>query len=145
MEVTYYTDGGCEPNPGNGCWAFICTNPYQEAKGSEPNTTSNRMEMTAVLKAIEHGLEMKAKPITIYSDSQYVVKGFNEWMWNWAKKGWDRDRELKNVDLWKRLFKYRRKATLIWIKGHNGNEYNEQADDLVRTEYEATFGGQMRF
>lgn len=65
MEIIYYTDGGCEPNPGKGTWAFICLSPYDESTGFDPETTSNRMEMTAVLMAIEHGLNIRADTIKI--------------------------------------------------------------------------------
>lgn len=146
MEITIYTDGGCEPNPGKGSWAFVCTAPYIERSGTEYDTTNNRMEMMAVLKAIEFGLEMKADKITIYSDSQYVVKGFTQWMHKWAKKGWKRGDELvKNDSLWRHLFKHRHAAKVIWVRGHNGNEYNEVADQIVRKAYMDQFGGSMKY
>lgn len=151
MQKIYYTDGGCYPNPGNGSWAFLCTDPYIQSSGAESNTTNNRMEMMAVLNAIEHGLSvLKAEKITVFSDSQYCVKGFNEWMLRWAKKGWQIRSHgvtgpVKNVDLWQKLFQYRRNATLVWVRGHNGDEYNEQVDQLVRTKFESTFGGKMTY
>lgn len=142
MEIVFYTDGGCEPNPGNGTWAFVCLNPYFESSGYEANTTNNRMEMIAVLKAYEYAISIRATCIRINSDSQYVVNGFNEWMHNWKRRKW---RDVKNLDLWLRFYDMRNKLTLVWVKGHNGNEYNELTDHLVRLEYERVFGGTMRY
>jgi len=146
-----YTDGGCEPNPEIRCWAFVCTDPYTEVSGYEATeTTSNRMELTAIIKAAEWARSIGVTDIRIVSDSQYCVKGFNEWMRNWAKKGWMKKSagigmvEVKNVDLWKKMWQLKSVIQLEWIKGHNGNQYNEVADQLVRNEYEKTFGGEMQ-
>lgn len=150
MKLTIYTDGGCEPNPGKGTWAFVSTDPYHEQSGSEAQTTNNRMEIMGVLKAVEYALECKADEILIISDSQYVVKGMNEWSVNWKRNNWMKKDgrkwvPVKNTELWKELDKHRGKFILQWVKGHNGNEFNEMADILVRSEYEKTFVGLMKY
>jgi ribonuclease HI len=146
MKLVYYTDGGCEPNPGQGTWAFVCKEPHHEQSGYEVLTTNNRMEMMAVLKAIEHGLQMNPESIVVLSDSTYICNGFNSWMLKWAKKGWvNKGEPIKNLDIWRQLFQYRKVATLQWVRGHDGNEYNELCDELVRTEFSKTFGGKMKY
>lgn len=150
MKMTLYSDGGVQNNPGNGSWAFVCVDPYHECSGAVADTTNNRMEIMGVLKAIEYALEYKAEEITVYSDSQYVVKGLTQWSlaWgrnNWMKKdGWEWV-AVKNADLWKELVKHRDKVKLIWVRGHNGNEFNEVADQLVKSEYTKVFGGVMKY
>jgi len=148
-EITAYVDGACWNNgqkSAKGGWAFvICFEKNKEIHSSgyiEP-TTNQRMELTALIKALE---EIKAKfqntekTITILSDSEYVVKGVNDWMFNWEKKGWQRTRkksrgDLKNLDLWKRAYELVKdlRPVVKWIKGHNGNEYNELCDALATT------------
>jgi len=146
MDVTYYTDGGCYPNPGNGTWAFVCLDPYTEQSGSEYQTTNNRMELMAILNAIKHGLDLRANKINIFTDSQYCQKAFDSWMGNWAKKGW---KNKKNVDIFKELIHLKTsnkgRINIVWVRGHNGNEYNELADQLVRSEFAKTFGGEMKY
>jgi len=144
MKVTIYTDGCCEPNPGPGTWAFICTSPYHEQCGHDENTTNNRMEIMAVIQAVEYAQQLSATEIEVFSDSQYVVKGFNFWSHPWKANNWTKLQDdqwvpVKNADLWKRLDKYRGKLKLKWIKGHDGNEYNEQADLLATEHYRNTF------
>lgn len=153
-EVTIYTDGACEPNPGPGGWGAIFlfegrNNKVHERilSGGERDTTNNRMEMMAVIKALE--ALNRACDVTIVSDSQYVVKGvgnWNEgqpitptgWMVGWEKKGWRRsDGPLKNTDLWKELHRLVREQISVqmkWVKGHAGNEYNERCDVLALEE-----------
>lgn len=144
MNLIYYTDGGCYPNPGNGTWAFVCTEPYIEVSGSEKETTNNRMEIMAIMEAIKHGLSLKAEKIHIFTDSQYCQMAFTFWIEKWAKKAW---KDKKNVDLFKELLRIKMsnkgKIEVHWVKGHNGNEYNEIADKLVRQKYSDTFGGEM--
>lgn len=158
MKLTYYTDGGCEPNPGKGTWAFVCLDPYQaEKSGSNAYATNNTMELTAIIEAIEDALEQKADAVHIFSDSQYCVKGFNEWMSGWASRDWTRiDRDtgemlpVKNAELWQKLYRYRVQYSmtmpirLTWVKGHNGQIHNERCDELVRQEYKRVFGGAMQ-
>ncbi len=137
-----FTDGACEPNPGQGGWAFIIRMagcPDIELFGGALETTNNRMEMTAVLQAIRaipQGISA-----TIHSDSAYVIKGITEWMHGWQKNGWIRKPgkfgkgggEVANLDLWKEMFEARhgRSLKFVWIKGHAGHEHNERADELA--------------
>ncbi len=147
MEVVIFTDGGCHPNPGNGAWAFVCASPYEESCGYEANTTNNQMEMKAVINAIKFGVSLNGiTKIKIFSDSQYVVKGFNEWMHGWAARGWTKkEGSIMNLDLWKRLYVLKDKVTLIWVRGHNGNRLNEKCDQLVKATYTDAFKTKMKY
>lgn len=144
MDVTIYTDGAARGNPdGPGGYGTIIV--YIDAKGQEhireysagyKKTTNNRMELMAAIA----GLEALTKPcnVKLYSDSQYLVKAFNEhWLENWIKKGWKRGKNepVKNVDLWKRLLKAMdpHKVTYLWVKGHAGHPMNERCDQLATT------------
>ncbi|HEX3127938.1 MAG TPA: ribonuclease HI [Thermoanaerobaculia bacterium] len=135
-EVTVYTDGGADPNPGPGGWGVIllhtASGKATELKGGEPRTTNNRMELTAAIRALE-ALKRRCR-VRLYTDSQYLRKGITEWLPGWVQRGWKRkDGELQNEDLWRRL------AELIlehdirwdWVKGHAGNRWNERADQLA--------------
>lgn len=138
--VELYTDGACSGNPGPGGWAYILRHPASgkevEASGGAPQTTNNRMELTAVIE----GLEAIKTPsrVDVYSDSQYVLKGLNEWMDNWKKKGWKTaaKKPVKNRELWEELDKLREIHTLSyhWIKGHNEHPENERCDELAVME-----------
>lgn len=124
-----YTDGACVPNPGDGGWGFVIVDRNGDIKryGGDKNTTNNRMELIAVIKALDYF--STPQNILIYSDSQYVVNGFNSWMHTWKKKG----KTMKNPDLWNRLMRlkeFHNKVKACWVRGHNGNKYNEIADDL---------------
>ena len=139
-----YTDGAARGNPdGPGGYGTILS--FVDSKGQEhirelsagyQKTTNNRMEMMAVIA----GLEALNRPceITVYSDSQYVVKAFNEhWLDGWIKKGWKRGKNepVKNVDLWKRMLaaKEPHQVSFQWVKGHNGHPQNERCDELATT------------
>lgn len=115
---TVWTDGACFPNPGFGSWAFTDLNGVED-KGTEMSTTNNRMEMLAVLRALERFKE--EKDLLIISDSQYVVFTLTK---NWKKK--------KNVDLWTPLVKLFKEtnARIEWVRGHSGDPGNERADEL---------------
>lgn len=143
-KVTIYTDGAARGNPdGPGGYGTILS--FVDSKGQEHirelsagyrKTTNNRMELMAVIV----GLEALTRPceITLYSDSQYVIKAFNEhWIDGWIKKGWKRGKNepVKNVDLWKRLLaaKEKHRVTFIWVKGHAGHPQNERCDQLATT------------
>jgi ribonuclease HI len=135
-EVTIYTDGGAEPNPGTGGWAAILLNPatskVKELSGGEPRTTNNRMELTAALR----GLEALNQPcrVTLFTDSQYLRKGITQWLPGWIARGWRRkDGELQNEDLWRALAEAVRRHQIDWkwVKGHAGNKWNERADVLA--------------
>lgn len=139
-QVTIYTDGGSDPNPGPGGWAALLMTHRadgslyeRELSGNDPYTTNNRMELTAAIEA----LKALNKPcvVTLYTDSEYLRKGITEWLANWIKKGWRTSSKtpVKNQDLWQALHAetQRHDLTWKWVKGHAGNEYNERVDRLV--------------
>ncbi len=149
-----FTDGACVPNPGAGGWSFIirfagC--PDVELFGGAGDTTNNRMEMTAVLQA------MRALPQgvtgTIYSDSRYVIDGITGWMFTWQKNGWRRkpnprssaSGEIMNLDIWQQIYDERRRKSVKfeWVRGHNGYEHNERADDLAEMGRVAFLAGEI--
>jgi ribonuclease HI len=134
--VEIYTDGGCDPNPGPGGYAAVLVHPIKRAQtsGGFRRTTNNRMEIHAAIA----GLELLKKPcrVTIFSDSQYLVKAMSEgWVANWKRKHWWRSRTERpeNVDLWQRLDalcgKYQ--VQFRWIRGHAGHVENELCDQLA--------------
>ena len=134
-EVDIYTDGACRGNPGPGGWAaLLLSNGHErEISGAEAATTNNRMELTAVIRA----LEALKRPVRgrIYTDSQYVRQGLLEWLPNWKARGWKTaDKSpVKNDDLWKRLDAARERHDVDWrwVKGHAGHPLNERADALA--------------
>lgn len=135
--VTVYTDGSCMGNPGPGgwgaCFVFDDHKTYS-LSGGEPQTTNNRMEMTAALEAL------RAMPenvlINLYTDSQYLKNGITVWMPAWIKRQWKTSKggDVKNQDLWNALHIEVSKRSIIWqwVKAHNGNEFNEKADALAK-------------
>ena len=134
-EVQLYTDGACRGNPGRGGFgAILVYGKYErEISGGEPVTTNNRMELMAAIA----GLEALKEPcaVTLYSDSKYLVDAFLlGWVESWRECGWRRGRdELKNPDLWERLYELTgvHNVTFVWVKGHNGHDYNERCDRLA--------------
>jgi len=144
-EVQLFTDGGCSGNPGPGGWAFVLRHPASgkqlERSGAEPETTNNRMELTAVIR----GLEALKRPtrVELVSDSTYVGKGLSEWLVKWKANGWrrrDRDRwvEIKNKDLWQQLDQLlaRHRVAFTHIRGHSGHTENERCDTLAVAAYQ---------
>lgn len=132
--VVIYTDGGCEPNPGTGGWGavLIYGKEVRELSGGEANTTNNRMEMLAAIEALS-ALKRTCK-VELHSDSVYLVKGMTEWIHNWKRKQWHRGGKLvKNVELWQQLDELSKmhKITWRWVRGHDGNHYNERCDQLA--------------
>jgi len=132
--IRIYTDGACKGNPGPGGWGamLIWKNKVKEISGGSHSTTNNRMELTAAIKALE--TLKRSVPVELYSDSSYLVKGMNEWMKNWIKRGWKRKSgDVVNIDLWKKLNALNEtfQVRWIWVRGHAGNEYNERADQLA--------------
>jgi ribonuclease HI len=133
--IEIYADGACRGNPGPGGWGalLILGAKERELWGGEPQTTNNRMELTAVIRA----LEALNRPVqaNIYTDSQYVRQGILEWMPNWKKRGWKTsDRKpVKNQDLWQALDALANGHDLEWhwVKGHSGNPGNERVDELA--------------
>lgn len=136
-EVELYTDGACRGNPGKGGWgAILVYGKYEkEMSGGERETTNNRMELLAAIS----GLEALKEPcsVKLYSDSKYLVDAYNQgWVYSWKKSGWRRGKEpLKNPDLWERLYALTEthEVTFVWVKGHNGHDYNERCDTLATT------------
>lgn len=134
--VEIYTDGACSGNPGPGGWgAVLRWNGHEkELSGGEAETTNNRMEMMAVIKALE---AIKGTPkIEIYTDSKYVMQGVTEWLEGWKVKGWKTasKKPVKNVDLWQQMdtLVSGHDVTFHWVKGHAGHPENERADALAR-------------
>ena len=127
MRYHIYTDGSVEPNPGSGGWAFVAVKDKLEINyGFARDTTNNRMELIAVINALE-STEVGDK-VKIYCDSQYVCKGYNLWMYWWRDKKWS---GVANVDLWKQMYELsvsRPKVEVHWIKGHSTHTYNIMAD-----------------
>ncbi|GAB4063695.1 ribonuclease HI [Uliginosibacterium sediminicola] len=134
--VDIFTDGACSGNPGPGGWGTILRagDKEKELFGGEPNTTNNRMELTAVIR----GLEALKRPVSarVYTDSQYVQKGISEWIHGWKKRGWKTaDKQpVKNEDLWRALdaLTAAHRIEWLWVKGHAGHPENERADALAR-------------
>jgi ribonuclease HI len=134
-EIEIYTDGSCDPNPGPGGWAAIILNGNDKKiiKGYSAESTNNRMELTAALEALKH--VDNSKPVKLFTDSQYLQRGVEEWLANWKAHNWKRKSGvLANIDLWKEISEEisHRKIKWRWIKGHAGNTFNEQADRIAQ-------------
>ncbi|EKE01116.1 MAG: Ribonuclease HI [uncultured bacterium] len=133
--VEIFTDGACRGNPGPGGWGAILRYDKHEKhlKGAETLTTNNRMELTAVIKALE--ALKKTCTIKVTTDSQYVRNGITEWLIQWKKRGWktSNKKPVKNMDLWQQLdtITQRHKISWHWVKGHSGHKENELADQLA--------------
>ncbi len=133
--IEIYTDGACRGNPGPGGWGalLIAGKHRKEIYGGEPETTNNRMELTAAIEAL--AAVKNESIIQLTTDSQYVRKGITEWLDGWKRKGWKNSQKkpVKNVDLWKRLDQQnqRHKVSWHWVKGHSGHPGNEKADELA--------------
>jgi ribonuclease HI len=141
--LTIYTDGGCTGNPGPGGWAAVILENGEdprEMSGADDATTNNRMELTAVISALEYVIEVfgKSRTIEVHTDSQYVQKGISEWMKGWISKGWKTSagKPVKNKDLFIKLKELDDQLSVSWnwVKGHAGNEWNERCDELVARE-----------
>ncbi len=137
-QVDIFTDGACKRNPGPGGWAAILRMGTHEKElvGGEPETTNNRMEMTAVLR----GLSALREPcaVTVHTDSRYVIDGMTQWIFGWQKRGWVNaaKKPVANEDLWRELIAAARphKVRWEWVKGHSGHPENERADALASAE-----------
>ena len=135
MSVEAYTDGACRGNPGPGGWGVLLR--YQDTEktlyGAERETTNNRMELMAAIRALE-SLKRQCR-VKLTTDSQYVQKGITEWLPNWKRRGWKTaaKKPVKNVDLWQRLDKAvaEHDVEWHWVRGHSGHPENEQADALA--------------
>ena len=134
--IDIFTDGACSGNPGPGGWGAILRwrGTERELWGGEPDTTNNRMEMTAAIRAIE-AVKRPVK-IRLHTDSTYVKDGITKWIVNWKKKGWKtaNRKPVKNMDLWQALDEAiaHHDVEWHWVKGHAGHPENERADELAR-------------
>ena len=133
--IYIYSDGACKGNPGPGGWgALLVTDGHRkEICGGEANTTNNRMEMTAVIRALESLKRPSA--VEVHTDSQYVQKGISEWMAGWKRRNWRTaaGQPVKNQDLWLQLdaLSQLHRIEWKWVRGHNGHPENERADELA--------------
>jgi ribonuclease HI len=133
--VEIFTDGACRGNPGPGGWGAILrfSGVEKELFGGEAATTNNRMELTAVIRALE--ALSKPSKVAVYTDSQYVQKGIKEWIHGWKRNGWKTSdkKDVKNKELWVELDELRKKHDIgwHWVKGHAGHPENERADALA--------------
>ena len=134
-KIDIYSDGACKGNPGRGGWGALLVMGEREKEifGGELNTTNNRMELKAVIEA----LNVLTRPceVVVHTDSQYVQKGISEWIHGWKARGWKTAAKapVKNVDLWQALdaAQARHKIEWRWVRGHNGHAGNERADALA--------------
>ena len=134
--IEIYTDGACSGNPGPGGWGAVLRykGVEKELSGGEKDTTNNRMELTAVIKALE-ALKERCS-VTLYTDSKYVSDAFNQgWIYGWLKKDWKKSdgKPVLNKELWQRLYELWKQhdITLVWVKGHADNPYNNRCDELA--------------
>ena len=134
-QVEIFTDGACKGNPGPGGWAALLRmgKHEKELSGSEPETTNNRMEMTAVIRALAALTEVC--DVSLYTDSKYVIDGITKWIEGWQKRGWKTaaKKPVLNEDLWRQMLNEvgRHKITWHWVKGHNGHPENERVDQMA--------------
>ena len=133
--IHIYTDGACRGNPGPGGWgALLIAGKHQKTMhGGDPETTNNRMELTAAIEAL-NALKGNSR-VVLHTDSKYVMDGINDWMPNWKNRGWKTSakKPVKNQDLWQALDEAiaRHEIEWRWVRGHNGNPGNETADALA--------------
>lgn len=134
-KVEVFTDGACKGNPGPGGWGAILRMGAHEKElsGSDPSTTNNRMEMTAVIRALNALTEPCA--VTLFTDSRYVVDGMTKWIHGWKRNGWvsASKKPVRNAELWHELIEaaQRHQVEWEWVRGHNGHPENERADRLA--------------
>ncbi|AOF99553.1 RNase H family protein [Blastomonas sp. RAC04] len=133
--VEIFTDGACKGNPGPGGWGAIIRygKHEKELSGGEPDTTNNRMEMTAAIRALE--LLIEPCKVVLYTDSTYVKDGITKWVDGWQRNGWKTasKKPVRNADLWHELIAAvsRHQIDWRWVKGHAGHPENERADQLA--------------
>ena len=144
--IDIYTDGACKGNPGVGGWgALLSSNGRtRELFGGEPLTTNNRMELTAVIRALE-ALKRECR-VRLHTDSKYVQQGISEWIHSLKKRGWKTadKKPVKNEDLWRRLDELAAQHDIewLWVKGHAGHNGNERADALANMGVASVNGGE---
>lgn len=136
QRIEIWTDGACSGNPGPGGWGAILIygDKSREMSGGAPDTTNNRMELTAAIEALQ--ALNRAASVDLFTDSEYVKNGITQWLKGWKARGWRtaNKQPVKNVDLWQALDTAvaRHDIAWRWVKGHAGNEHNERADELAR-------------
>ncbi|HTY50998.1 MAG TPA: ribonuclease HI [Steroidobacteraceae bacterium] len=146
--VEIYADGACRGNPGPGGWGALLRSQGRERElsGAEAHTTNNRMELTAVIRAL--AALTRATQATVYTDSQYVVRGITEWVPAWKARDWrTADRQpVKNRELWEELERLAAPHELSWqwVRGHSGVAGNERVDRLANAAIDAMLGGPTR-
>jgi ribonuclease HI len=134
-KVEIFTDGACKGNPGPGGWGALLRmgRHEKELSGGEANTTNNRMELTAAIRALEALIEPCA--ITLHSDSKYVLDGITKWVHGWQRNGWKNasKQPVRNADLWHELIAAAKphQVEWVWVKGHAGHVENERVDALA--------------
>jgi len=146
--VEIYTDGACRGNPGPGGWAALLSfeGTEKELSGAELHTTNNRMELTAVISALE--ALKRPIPVRLYTDSEYVRRGITEWLAAWKARGWrTADRKpVKNQDLWEQLAALAARCPIEWhwVRGHSGVPGNERVDRLANEAIDVMLAGRPR-
>lgn len=136
--VEIFTDGACKGNPGPGGWGALLRmgSAEKELSGRDTDTTNNRMEMTAVLRALNALIE--PCEVDLYSDSKYVLDGMTKWVDGWQRRGWKTasKKPVRNEDLWHELIDAAKRHSIKWnwVKGHNGHPENERVDRLASDE-----------
>lgn len=140
-KVDIFTDGACKGNPGPGGWGALLRlgKHEKELSGGEPQTTNNRMEMTAAIRALEALIE--PCEVELYTDSRYLIDGITKWVAGWQRRGWMNasKKPVRNEDLWHELIAQtaKHKVSWHWVRGHNGHAENERVDQLACTAAEA--------
>lgn len=143
--VTIYADGGCRGNPGPGGWGVLLRlgDTEKELCGGERDTTNNRMELTAVIRALE--ALKRPSTVEVHTDSQYVQKGISAWIHNWKRNGWRTSdkKPVKNAELWQQLdaLAQQHEVKWLWVKGHAGHPGNERADRLANRGIDELLAG----
>lgn len=147
--IEIYTDGACRGNPGPGGWGALLRYGEKEKclSGGEGETTNNRMELTAVIRALET-LKHDRLPVQVTTDSRYVMDGITQWLENWKARGWKTasKKPVKNEDLWRQLDTLAAQYDLswAWVKGHSGHPENEQADQLANEAIDRMLEGSTK-
>jgi ribonuclease HI len=140
-QLEIFTDGACKGNPGPGGWGAVIRygKHEKEISGGDPDTTNNRMELSATIQALK--ILIEPCEVKLHTDSRYVIDGITKWIHGWQRNGWKNasKKPVSNIDLWHDLIEAtaRHQVEWIWVKGHNGHPENERADQLASDAAEA--------